>query len=165
MLWSVSFNSSEQCCISGSPKTLWVIISHYCSLAKLFISLHPCGNSSFIYVTLVIYYVVPFMWPRMRDFLEHSALVHQRASSVSWSPFDTVCNLAGQLIAGYWYQHYDLPLQLIRFLSHFNMWDCALPIKKWHLSHSAEPSLMGSGIRMVICVGAGRGTDHVFVYK
>ena len=42
---------------------------------------------------------------------------------------DTVGDLAGQSIAGYWYRHYEPPLRLIRFLSHFNMWDCALPIK------------------------------------
>ena len=33
--------------------------------------LHLCSDLSCIYVTVVIYYTVPLMWPRIRDFMEH----------------------------------------------------------------------------------------------
>lgn len=43
----------------GSPQTSWVMITHYC-FTVLFIPPLPHCNSSFIHVTVVIYYVVLF---------------------------------------------------------------------------------------------------------
>lgn len=150
--------------LRGSPTTPWVIITHYC-FTVLFIPPLPRRNSSFIHVTVVIYYVVLFVGGRNEQFYATFGFLASHSATLILFlhlPWHGGRHLQGEMIAGYW----QAALRgSRRECTAVSIRESALSQMRKDVWAGVQGPLMGSGIRMVICIRVGRSAACVFIYK
>lgn len=123
--WNVNFHFLALH-FGSSAKVSRVIIAHYCFTVFFFPPYSHC-NSSFIYVTVVIYCIVLFVGGRNEQF--YATFSFPASLSAALILFLHLHWHWGLRSVDHWILTPTVRRQLIRFHDHFNMRECARTIK------------------------------------